>query len=166
MMDKSSSVTAAFAAGKLPSQQQFSKAVDRSLDSPFLTTKLSPDAGELSTQGKQLQEGIRRLLLAYKKLGDNKNGEFCVFHARSVAERAFRGQHCSRVALAPLGGGSLQYLHFFHGRRFRASRSRLSWSCSLAAYPRFHRCREHVPRGPLALPRLRVLHASCHRRCR
>ena len=72
-MDKSASITAAFGAGKLPSQKQLSNAIDNALNSPFLTNKPSPDVGQLSEQGQQLQDAVRQLLLAYKKLGDNKN---------------------------------------------------------------------------------------------
>ncbi|TBU21761.1 hypothetical protein BD311DRAFT_677580 [Dichomitus squalens] len=74
-MDKSASIAAAFGAGKLPSQQQLSKAIDNALNSPFLTNKPSIDVGELSEQGQQLQDSVRQLLLAYKKLGDNKNSD-------------------------------------------------------------------------------------------
>ena len=75
-MDKSSSVAAAFHAGKFPSQHQISKAVDSALDSPFLTNKPFNEIGELSEQGRKLQDGFRQLLLAYKKLGENKNRAF------------------------------------------------------------------------------------------
>ncbi|KAI1786208.1 hypothetical protein LXA43DRAFT_1111273 [Ganoderma leucocontextum] len=74
-MDKSSSVAAAFHAGKFPSQQQISKAIDSALSSPFLISEPSDDVGELSEQGRKLQGGFRQLLLAYKKLGDNKNAD-------------------------------------------------------------------------------------------
>ena len=73
-MDKSSSVAAAFHAGKFPSQQQISKAVDSTLSSPFFTNEPFDEVGELSEQGRKLQDGFRQLLLAYKKLGDDKNG--------------------------------------------------------------------------------------------
>ena len=72
-MDKSASIAAAFGAGKLPSQKQLSNAIDNALNSPFLTNKPSPDVGQLSEQGQQLQDAVRQLLLASKKLGDNKN---------------------------------------------------------------------------------------------
>ncbi len=75
-MDQSSSVAAAFHAGKFPSQQQISKAIDSALSSPFLTNEPSDDVGELSEQGRKVQDGFRQLLLAYKKLGDNKNGAY------------------------------------------------------------------------------------------
>ena len=74
-MNKSSSIAAAFSAGKLPSQQQWSTAIDAYLDTPLLTNVRTERVGELSEQGKQLQEGVRGLLLAYQKLGDDKDGE-------------------------------------------------------------------------------------------
>lgn len=74
-MDQSSSVAAAFHAGKFPSQQQISKAIDSALSSPFLTNEPSDDVGELSEQGRKVQDGFRQLILAYKKLGDNKNAD-------------------------------------------------------------------------------------------
>ncbi|KAI0684681.1 hypothetical protein C8T65DRAFT_748562 [Cerioporus squamosus] len=74
-MDKSSSVVAAFTAGKLPSQKQVSQGIDRLLSSPFLTNEPSTGVGELSAQGRQLQDDVRSLLSAYKKLGDDKNGD-------------------------------------------------------------------------------------------
>ncbi len=77
-MDKSSSVVAALNAGKLPSQKQLSQGIDRLLASPFLTNDPSTGIGELSAQGKQLQDDVRSLLAAYKKLGDDKNGESAV----------------------------------------------------------------------------------------
>ena len=72
-MDRSSSVVAAFHAGKLPSQKQVSQGIDRLLSSPFLNNEPS-NSGELSAQGRQLQDDVRSLLNAYKKLGEDKNG--------------------------------------------------------------------------------------------
>ncbi|KAI0752306.1 hypothetical protein C8Q80DRAFT_1217036 [Daedaleopsis nitida] len=74
-MDKSSSVIAAFNAGKLPTQQQISTALDHLLASPFLTNQPSTDVAELSAQGKQLQDSVRNLLTAYKQLVEAKNAD-------------------------------------------------------------------------------------------
>ncbi|TFK87277.1 hypothetical protein K466DRAFT_117691 [Polyporus arcularius HHB13444] len=74
-MDKSSSVIAALNAGKLPSQKQISQGIDRLLASPFLTNDPSTGIGELSAQGKQLQDDVCSLLAAYKKLGEDKNAD-------------------------------------------------------------------------------------------
>ena len=74
IMDRSSSVVAAFHAGKLPSQKQVSQGIDRLLSSPFLNNEPSTGVGELSAQGRQLQDDVRSLLNAYKKLGEDKNG--------------------------------------------------------------------------------------------
>ncbi len=86
-MDKSSSVVAAFNAGKLPSQNQISTAIDRALSSPFLTNEPSTDVGELSAQGKKLQDDVRNLLSAYKKLGEHKNGA-CLPSSPSLSQVA------------------------------------------------------------------------------
>ncbi|KAI0349926.1 hypothetical protein OH77DRAFT_1157819 [Trametes cingulata] len=74
-MDKSSSVVAALNAGKFPSQQQISQAIDHLLAAPILNNEPSAGAGELSAQGKEIQNGVRNLLNAYKQLGENKNAD-------------------------------------------------------------------------------------------
>ncbi|KAG1775163.1 hypothetical protein EV702DRAFT_1180430 [Suillus placidus] len=71
-MDKLSSVIAALDAGKLPTQKQADTAFDWTLQN-IVTSVESPDAGKLSEPGKVLTHGIQDLLIAYKKLGDNKN---------------------------------------------------------------------------------------------
>ncbi|KAI0363499.1 hypothetical protein BV20DRAFT_975593 [Pilatotrama ljubarskyi] len=74
-MDKSSSLIAALNAGKFPSQQQISNAIDHLLAAPILNNEPSSGAGELSAQGKEIQNDVRNLLNAYKKLGENKNAD-------------------------------------------------------------------------------------------
>ncbi|KAG2341902.1 hypothetical protein BDR05DRAFT_976774 [Suillus weaverae] len=71
-MDKLSSVIAALDAGKLPTQKQADTAFDWTLQN-IVTSVESPDAGKLSEPGKVLTRGIQDLLIAYKKLMDNKN---------------------------------------------------------------------------------------------
>ncbi|KAG1718945.1 hypothetical protein EDB19DRAFT_1898934 [Suillus lakei] len=71
-MDKLSSVIAALDAGKFPTQNQVDAAIDWTLHN-ILASVESPDAGKLSEPGKALARGIQDLLVAYKKLGDNKN---------------------------------------------------------------------------------------------
>ncbi|OSC96932.1 hypothetical protein PYCCODRAFT_1481665 [Trametes coccinea BRFM310] len=72
-MDKSSSVLAALNAGKFPSQQQISQAIDHLLAAPILNNQPDTGVGELSAQGAEIQNDVRNLLNAYKRLGQNKN---------------------------------------------------------------------------------------------
>ena len=75
-MDKTSSVIAALNAGKLPSSEQLASWVDAALNSAILSNDPSADGGELSQQGKVLQNDVRDLLTAWKQLGESKNGEY------------------------------------------------------------------------------------------
>ncbi|KAI0760929.1 hypothetical protein BD413DRAFT_594282 [Trametes elegans] len=72
-MDKSSSVLAALNAGKLPSQQQLQHAIHALLAAPILNNEPETGVGELSAQGREIQNDIRNLLSAYNQLGQNKN---------------------------------------------------------------------------------------------
>ncbi|KAI0327376.1 hypothetical protein GY45DRAFT_1327603 [Cubamyces sp. BRFM 1775] len=74
-MDKSASIIAALNAGKFPSHQQISQGIDALLAAPILNNQPSTDAGELSEQGREIQNGVRNLLSAYKQLGENKNAD-------------------------------------------------------------------------------------------
>ncbi|KAI8989201.1 hypothetical protein BD414DRAFT_415141 [Trametes punicea] len=74
-MDKASSVVAALNAGKFPTQHQISQGIDRLLAAPILNNEPSAGVGELSAQGRELQNDVRDLLNAYKRLGENKNGD-------------------------------------------------------------------------------------------
>ncbi|KAG1725498.1 uncharacterized protein EDB91DRAFT_1062179 [Suillus paluster] len=71
-MDKLSSFIAALDAGKLPTQKQVDAAIEWTLEH-IVASFESPDSGKLSESGKVLARGVQDLLLAYKKLGDNKN---------------------------------------------------------------------------------------------
>ncbi|KAG2360077.1 hypothetical protein BDR07DRAFT_1413625 [Suillus spraguei] len=71
-MDKLSSAIAALDAGKLPTQKQVDVAIDWTLQN-IVASAESPDTGKLTESGKVLARGIQDLLIAYKKLGDNKN---------------------------------------------------------------------------------------------
>ena len=81
-MDKSASIIAALNAGKFPSHQQISQGIDALLAAPILNNNNQPstDAGQLSEQGREIQNGVRNLLSAYKQLGENKNGTLCILH--------------------------------------------------------------------------------------
>ncbi|KAI0649580.1 hypothetical protein C8Q79DRAFT_901796 [Trametes meyenii] len=74
-MDKSSSIIAALDVGKLPTQKQVSQALDALLAAPILNNEPSTGIGELSAQGKAIQDTIRGLLNAYKQLGESKNAD-------------------------------------------------------------------------------------------
>lgn len=82
-MDKSSSILAALNAGKLPSHEQIAQGIDALLAAPVLNNTPATGEGELSAQGAEIQNGIRNLLTAYKKLGENKNGEYPSPHSFS-----------------------------------------------------------------------------------
>ncbi|KAJ3577024.1 hypothetical protein NP233_g34 [Leucocoprinus birnbaumii] len=72
IMDKTSSIVAAFDAGKLPSTQQFDLFFDWLSDVGI--TRVEPSAqGELSSQGRLLANDLRRILDAYKEFLGNKN---------------------------------------------------------------------------------------------
>ncbi|KAJ3548993.1 hypothetical protein NMY22_g1050 [Coprinellus aureogranulatus] len=74
IMDKASSVTAAFTAGKLPSTQQCNAFIDWLND--VGVTQVEPSANsELSTRGRVLANDIRQTLDAYKTFLNNKNGD-------------------------------------------------------------------------------------------
>ena len=133
-MDKSSSIAAAFDAGKLPSQQQISQAIDHALSSSFLTNDPSTGVAELSAQGKKLQDGIRNLLSAYKTLGENKNCEYPSASSSPSVPTTPSRQHHPRVPMAPLRSRPGQHLDGRHGRRLGPSRSRRSRSRSLALH--------------------------------
>ncbi|EPQ52477.1 hypothetical protein GLOTRDRAFT_64155 [Gloeophyllum trabeum ATCC 11539] len=74
-MEKASSVIAAFDAGKMPSQKQISQFIDSVLKSGLVEVEPSEGSGELSKQGKVLAQDLRDVLEAYKKLGEDKNGD-------------------------------------------------------------------------------------------
>ncbi|EMD36643.1 hypothetical protein CERSUDRAFT_136886 [Gelatoporia subvermispora B] len=74
-MDKTTSVIAAFSAGKLPTQQQVSQALEQALHSAVLSDDPSPDGGQLSEQGKVLQNDVREILEAYQQLVDSKDSD-------------------------------------------------------------------------------------------
>jgi hypothetical protein len=74
-MDKSSSVFAAFEAGKLPSTQQFNSFIQWLSDVGI--TKAEPTADTaLSAQGRVIANDLRQILDAYKQLANNKNGVY------------------------------------------------------------------------------------------
>ncbi|KAF8799376.1 hypothetical protein BYT27DRAFT_7227880 [Phlegmacium glaucopus] len=70
-MDKTSSVIAAFEAGKLPSTQQFNSFIEWLSDVGI--TQVEPTA--LSSQGRVIADDLRQILDAYKKLANNKNAD-------------------------------------------------------------------------------------------
>lgn len=77
IMDKASSVFAAFEAGKLPSTQQFNQFIDWLNDVGI--AQLEPTSNtELSAQGRVLANDLRHVLEAYKTLGSNKNCPFLI----------------------------------------------------------------------------------------
>lgn len=74
-MDKASSVTAAFSAGKLPTTQQFKAFIDWLNDVGI--TQIEPSSNtELTSRGRVLASGVRETLDAYKSFFNNKNGMF------------------------------------------------------------------------------------------
>ncbi|PCH36984.1 hypothetical protein WOLCODRAFT_20866 [Wolfiporia cocos MD-104 SS10] len=75
-MDKAASIIAALDAGKLPTHQQISHTIDAFLNSAVLSVAPPIDGGELSQQGKVLQNDVRDVLEAYKQLGESKNEPF------------------------------------------------------------------------------------------
>ncbi|KZT63810.1 hypothetical protein DAEQUDRAFT_770247 [Daedalea quercina L-15889] len=75
-MDRASSVIAALNAGKLPSSDQLASWVDAALNSAILTSDPSSDDGQLSQQGKSLQNDLREVLSAWKQLGGSTNGRY------------------------------------------------------------------------------------------
>ena len=74
-MNKTSSVVAAFEAGKLPSTQQFNSFVEWLSDVGITQIEPSADTG-LSSQGRVVANDLRQILYAYKGLANNKNGMY------------------------------------------------------------------------------------------
>ena len=71
-MERTSTVLAAFEAGKLPSTQQTNNFIDWLAHVGL--TQLEPTAHTaLSAQGRVLADDVRAVLDAYKQLGKNKN---------------------------------------------------------------------------------------------
>lgn len=77
-MERTTTVLAAFEAGKLPTTQQANNFIDWL--SHVGITQLEPGANtELSSQGRILADDVRNVLDAYKQLGTNKNCVFLLF---------------------------------------------------------------------------------------
>lgn len=73
-MDRYATIAGAFDAGKLPSHKQIEAAINALLQSGLLQVEPRNDEGTLSQNGKIVATDIRRVLEAYKTLGNNKNG--------------------------------------------------------------------------------------------
>lgn len=74
-MDKTTSVVAAFDAGKIPDQKQINAAIDWVLTNGI--PEIEPEgSGQLSAQGRVIANGMRDVLKSYKQLGSAKNGAF------------------------------------------------------------------------------------------
>ncbi|EAU81705.1 hypothetical protein CC1G_02721 [Coprinopsis cinerea okayama7 len=79
-MDKTTSVTAALQAGKLPSTQQVNNFIDWLNDVGI--TQVEPSSNtELSSRGRVLAGGVRQTLDAYRTLINNKNADNIVQEA-------------------------------------------------------------------------------------
>lgn len=76
IMDKATSVAAAFNAGKQPSQQQVDAWIDYLLQGPLLQAEKSDVGGELSQNGKQLAHDLRNIIETYKAYGEHKNRKY------------------------------------------------------------------------------------------
>lgn len=73
-MDKATSVTAAFRAGKQPSQSQTNAWIDQLLQCDLIQVEKTDDVGELSQNGKKIARDFRAILEAYKGYSSQKNG--------------------------------------------------------------------------------------------
>ena len=73
-MDKSTSVLAAFEAGKIPSHQQIADFIDW-FNGTIIPQASPGGSDQLSSQGRVLADDVREILDAYKQLGNNKNSE-------------------------------------------------------------------------------------------
>ncbi|KAH6903842.1 hypothetical protein BKA70DRAFT_1227194 [Coprinopsis sp. MPI-PUGE-AT-0042] len=74
IMDRASSVVAAFQAGKLPTTEQINSFIDWLNDVGI--TQVEPEANtELSSRGRVVAGSLRRTLDAYRGLANNKNGD-------------------------------------------------------------------------------------------
>jgi hypothetical protein len=72
-MDRTTSIIAALQAGKLPSTEQLSIAIDNLLKSDLLQVESVAGSPQLTQQGKTLAGDIREILSAYKALGEVSN---------------------------------------------------------------------------------------------
>jgi Family of unknown function (DUF5923) len=73
-MDKVTSVTAAFRAGKQPSQSQTNAWIEKLLQCDLVQIEKTDDVGELSQNGKKLAKDLRAILEAYKGYSSQING--------------------------------------------------------------------------------------------
>lgn len=73
-MDKATSVTAAFRAGKQPSQSQTNAWIEKLLQCDLIQIEKTDDVGELSQNGKKLAGDLRAILEAYKGYSSQMNG--------------------------------------------------------------------------------------------
>ncbi|KAF4567138.1 hypothetical protein EYR40_006132 [Pleurotus pulmonarius] len=82
-MDKSTSVLAAFEAGKIPSHQQIADFIDW-FNGTIIPQASPGGSDQLSFQGRVLADDVREILDAYKQLGNNKNSDDliqeCLWH--------------------------------------------------------------------------------------
>ncbi|KAA1475233.1 hypothetical protein DENSPDRAFT_866855 [Dentipellis sp. KUC8613] len=72
-MDKTTSVIAAFSAGKQPSQAQINNWIDFFLQSELIQIEQTSRGGELSENGRVVARDLRHILEAYKSFGSSKN---------------------------------------------------------------------------------------------
>jgi hypothetical protein len=75
-MDRATTVLAALQAGKFPSNEQLSIAIDNLLKSDLLQVDSIAGSPTLTKQGKLLAGDVREILSAYKVLGDVSNCAF------------------------------------------------------------------------------------------
>ena len=73
-MDTTTSIIAAFRAGKQPSQVQTNAWIEKLLQSELIQVEKTAGAGELSGNGKKLARDLRGILEAYKVYFSHKNG--------------------------------------------------------------------------------------------
>jgi hypothetical protein len=73
-MDKTTSVIAAFQAGKFPTTNQLNGFIDYLLESDLIRVDSVAGQPELTAQGKKVAGDLREILSVYKEILTSKNG--------------------------------------------------------------------------------------------
>lgn len=109
-MESFASILGALSAGKMPSQSQINSWIDyvaRQID-VLSNVSQDPSLGRLSDHGQRLTGDLKQVLLAYKELGNNKNGNFKAVFVLCDIDCCGVGDDVLQTALYDLSRGKLR----------------------------------------------------------